>query len=206
MRLFPAAVGSSSNTECVACDINCATCIGHASVCFSCNSGYVLFGTQCMTETYFEGSIIFGEDYPTFEPYYQSMLNNIRSSLGLGTLKQVYLTSFQPTGNEIILTFRADTNCTLSDTNCSTARMNDFTTLFSPPGFANVSVTNSSITITQFTKTTTNTSINTVNCTYPCSACDIVDGSLCTECIRGFFAEGGTCVSQECPVLYCQSC
>ena len=48
-QYFPAAVGSSSNQECVACSNPCATCLAHPSACLSCQAGFVLFGTQCIT-------------------------------------------------------------------------------------------------------------------------------------------------------------
>lgn len=70
MQYFPAAVGSLSMTDCVACDSSCATCVGHPSVCFSCSTGYILFGTQCMTKTYFSGSISFNVSFSVFEADY----------------------------------------------------------------------------------------------------------------------------------------
>lgn len=63
---YPLTQGSQGNSICVPCTTPCATCYGHPAICFSCVSGYFLFGTQCVTQTYYQGYINFTSNFSTF--------------------------------------------------------------------------------------------------------------------------------------------
>ena len=134
------------------------------------------------------------------------MLENIRTTLNLTGLDQVFPTSFVTSNNLTVLSFQANSVCALNDTTCINNRTANFSAVFLPPGFTNLGVINSTLTIATFAQNTTTPTNNTVNCSFPCTSCDQLDGTICTECIRGFLALQGTCISLMCPVLYCSVC
>ena len=66
---------------CVLCDSPCATCEYHPTSCSSCKDGYFLFGTQCVTNSFYEGFVRVSTNVNTFSSNYQSFIDQIVSAL-----------------------------------------------------------------------------------------------------------------------------
>lgn len=195
--------GSANGTwsgVCVSCQAPCASCMGHPQICFSCTAGYFLYGTQCVTNTYFLGQILAVGSTPQVIANYQAILSAVLSAVG------VTASQFFPTGavDGLGFTFMvSSTNCPSNTTSCLQGGVTNLTQAFQGT-IGNLTFLNTSFTYQ--TASSSSPTIGSSQCQSPCLTCTFPGGNECLSCTRGLVAQAGTCLSAFCPFLNCMTC
>ena len=73
---------ASGLLNCTLCQSPCVTCIGSSSTCTSCESGFSLKGSICISNFNYQIDIVFNVTLPQFENNYLSFINQVASAAG----------------------------------------------------------------------------------------------------------------------------
>ena len=82
---------------CTPCSSPCSQCINNPTTCLSCQKDYTLVGWKCITNFYFDVSLVLGVDESVFYDNYEAFLQVLADTLSTdGNIGNVAISSISP--------------------------------------------------------------------------------------------------------------